>query len=190
MPNSKFPEFLAVLQSGDRQAVEELLRHLDPFLRRVIRLRLIDGRLRRLVDTADIFQSLLKDFLSRREADRPPAPELGGLSAYLAAAVHHKIQTRMRAARRHAGDLPDGWDPASPEPAAAQHIEEDDLSQAVRARLPEQTRPLFDLKLQGLTWAEIAGRVGGKPDALRMRLTRSVAAVLGELGHEETSHAL
>src|SRR5215469_4158070 len=125
MPIAEFPGFLAVLRGGDPHAVEALLRHLDPFLRRVIRLRLIDGRLRRLVDTADIFQSLLKDFLSRQEADPPPAPALGGLSAYLAAAVHHKIQTRMRAALRHAGGLPDGWDPACPEPAAAQHIEED-----------------------------------------------------------------
>ena len=40
-----------------------MLREMDPFLRRVIRLRLLDGRLRRAVDTTDILQSLLKDFL-------------------------------------------------------------------------------------------------------------------------------
>jgi hypothetical protein len=41
---------------------------------------------------------------------------------------------------------------------------------------------LFDLKAQGLTWQEVAAKVGGRADALRMRLNRAVAAVLTELG--------
>ena len=56
MASPELQEFSQVLQSGDQPAVEELLRQFDPFLRRVIRLLLIDGRLRRAVDTTDIFQ--------------------------------------------------------------------------------------------------------------------------------------
>ena len=189
MATPEYHEFLAVLRSGDRQAVEELLRQLDPFLRRIIRLRLIDGRLRHVTDTTDILQSLLKNFLSQRQKDHLPAPGADGLYAYLAAAVHHKIQTRARKERRHAGSLPDDWEPASPEPSPPQQVEGRDFSQAIRARLPEPARRLFDLKAQGLTWTEIAAQVGGQPDALRMRLRRAIATVLGALGHEELSHA-
>src|SRR5260370_17420448 len=103
MATPELDRFLAVLRKGDREEVDKLLGDLDPFLRRIIHLRLIDGRLRRIADTADIFQSLLKDFMSQ---EHPPVETSAGLSAYLAAAVHHKIQTRMRTERRPAGRLP------------------------------------------------------------------------------------
>jgi RNA polymerase sigma factor (sigma-70 family) len=186
MATPELDKFLAVLRNGDREEVEKLLGDLDPFLRRIIHLRLIDGRLRRITDTADIFQSLLKDFMSQEHS---PAETSAGLCAYLAAAAHHKIQTRARKERRHAGSLPEDWEPICPEPPASQHIEDQDFSQAIRARLSRGKRLLFDLKSQGLTWTEIAARLGGTPDALRMRLSRAVATVLSELGHKELSHA-
>src|SRR5437870_4797385 len=120
MATPELKEFLTRLRSGDRQAVEELLRELDPFLRRAIRLRLIDGRLRRVLDTTDIYQSLLKDFLSQ---EHPPVETSAGLCAYLAAAVHHKIHTRTRKERRHAGSLPEDWDPVGLEASACQQVE-------------------------------------------------------------------
>ncbi len=187
MATPELDRFLAVLRNGDREEVGKLLGDLDPFLRRIIHLRLIDGRLRRVTDTADIFQSLLKDFMSQ---EHPPVETSAGLCAYLAAAVHHKIQTRARKERRHAGSLPEDWEPICPEPPADRQVEDQDFTQAIRARLSGGKRLLFDLKSQGLTWIEIAGRVGGQPDALRMRLNRAVATVLNELGHKELSHAL
>jgi RNA polymerase sigma factor (sigma-70 family) len=188
MATAELQEFLDVLRGDDRPAIEALLGRLDPFLRKIIRLRLIDGRLRRVMDTTDIFQSLLKDFLSQRPGGDPPAQGSTGLHAYLAAAVHHKIQTRTRKERRHAGSLAADWEPVSPEAPAPRRVEDRDLSQAIRARLPEPTRRLFDLKAEGLTWAEIAARVGGNADALRMRLRRTVAAVLGDLGQGGPDH--
>jgi DNA-directed RNA polymerase specialized sigma24 family protein len=185
MAAPELKKFLAVLRNGDRREIEKVLHDLDPFLRKVIHLRLIDGRLRRVTDTADIFQSLLKDFLSQ---EHPPVETSAGLGAYLAAAVHHKIQTRARKERRHAGSLPEEWEAICPEPTASQQVEDQDFSQAVRARLSGGKRLLFDLKLKGLTWTQIAGRLGGQPDTLRMRLNRAIATVLSELGHKELSH--
>jgi DNA-directed RNA polymerase specialized sigma24 family protein len=110
------------------------------------------------------------------------------LCAYLAAAVRYKIQTRARKESRHSGGLPDEWEPASPEPTPEQHVQVKDLRQAIRSRLAEQTRQLFDLKVQGLTWNAIAEQIGGDPDTLRMRLRRTVTTVLGELNQEDLSH--
>ena len=55
-------EFFALIHGRDERAVEAMLRETDPFLRRVIRMRLLDGRLRPAVDTTDILQSLFRDF--------------------------------------------------------------------------------------------------------------------------------
>jgi len=186
MATPELQQFLAVLRGGNREAVEKALCDLDPFLRRIIHLRLIDGRLRHVLDTADIFQSLLKDFMSQ---EHPQVETSAGLCAYLAVAVRHKIQTRARKERRHAGSLPEDWEPVCPERPAGRQVEDQDFSQAIRTRLSREKRLLFDLKLQGLTWTEIAGRVGGQADALRMRLSRAVATVLSELGHKKLSHA-
>ena len=71
MPTPELQEFFAKIQGGDEGAVEAMLQELDPFLRRVIRMRLLDGRLRRAVDTTDILQSLLKDFLRQPAAGEP-----------------------------------------------------------------------------------------------------------------------
>ena len=182
MPTPELREFLAKIQGGDGEAVEAMLREMDPFLRRVIRLRLLGGRLRRAVDTTDILQSLLKDFLRQPVAGEPAETSSVQLCAYLAAAVRHKVQTRLRKERRHAGSLPEEWQPASPEPDVGKRVEDQDFAAAVRRRLDASARLLLDLKAQGLTWPEIAAQVGGRADALRMRLNRAVAAALTALG--------
>jgi RNA polymerase sigma factor (sigma-70 family) len=189
MATPELQDFLAVLGSGDRQAVEQLLGRLNPFLHKVIHLRLKHGRLRRVMDTTDIFQSLVKDFLSRKEHGHSAKAASGGLCAWLVAAVHYKILTKMRKERRHAGSLPDDWDEVSSEPSPAQEMEDRDLGRAVRARLSAENRLLYDLKAQELTWTEIAQQVGGNADALRMRLSRAIVKILRDMRYEEFYHA-
>lgn len=182
MPTPELQEFFARIRGGDEEAVEAMLREMDPFLRRVIRMRLHDGRLRRAVDTTDILQSLLEDFLRQPAASERAATSSAELCAYLAAAVRHKVQTRLRKERRHAGSLPEEWEPAGPEPDVGRRVEDRDFAAAIRSRLDESARLLLDLRAQGLNWHEVAAKVGGRADALRMRLNRAVAAVLAELG--------
>ncbi len=216
MASAEVQQFLETLRTGDSHAVEGLLRQIDPFLRRIIRQRLIDGRVRRVVDTTDVLHSVVKDFLARprsrpgtaaADGDRTPLPALAeeavcpssskgqapfppnALGAYLAAAVRHKIQTRSRKEKRHAGSLNPAWEPPSPDSSPSHLAQEQDFKEAIRARLSEDRQRLFDLKTQGLTWDEIAGRVGGRADALRMRLTRSIAAILRDLEGAEVGHA-
>jgi RNA polymerase sigma-70 factor (ECF subfamily) len=94
----------------------------------------------------------------------------------------------LRKEKRHAGSLQPEWDPASPDPSPSRVIQERDLKEAIRARLSEDRQRLFDLKSQGLTWDEIAERVGGRADALRMRLTRAIATILRELDGAGVNH--
>jgi DNA-directed RNA polymerase specialized sigma24 family protein len=181
MPTPELQEFFAKIQGSDEAAVQAMLQEMDPFLRRVIRMRLLDGRLRRTVDTTDILQSLLKDFLRQPAAGDPAETSSAKLCAYLAAAVRHKVQTKWRKERRHAGSLPEECEPASPEPDVGKHVDDQDFAAAIRSRLDESARLLFDLRAHGLTWQEVAAKVSGRADALRMRLNRSVAVALTEL---------
>jgi DNA-directed RNA polymerase specialized sigma24 family protein len=188
MASRELQEFFAALRSGDPPTAEALLSRLDPSLRRIIRARLHDARVRRVADTSDIFQSLLKDFLFRRESQRPPSESMAGIYAYLSAAACHKIQAKLRKERRHVGSLAADFEPVSPGPAVSERFENQDFIEAVRERLGEDNCLLFDLATQGLAWTEISAIVGGSPDALRMRLRRGIASVLSELGEDELSH--
>ncbi len=188
MVSPEVQEFFAALQSDDLQVVDSLLNEVDPSLRRIIRARLNDARVRRIADTSDIVQSLLRDFLSRKEGRSEPSGLSGDLYAYLGAAACHKIQAKLRKERRLGGSLADDLEPASSEPGAIERLENLDFTEVVRNQLRVDCRLLFDLSMQGLTWPEISTIVGGQPDALRMRMRRGIASVLADLREKELSH--
>jgi len=188
MTEAGFQRFIEILRSGDAEAVDRLLSDFDPFLRRAIRLRLFDRRTRRVVDTSDILQSLLKDFLGREQADGAAASS-ERLRAYLTAAAKYKISSKTRKERRRIVDLSDVAEPVSAEPPPSQAVEDRDLIDAVRSRLDDANRRLFDLSQHGQTWRQIANDIGGHPDTLRIQLRRSVAAALSEIRHGDSIHA-
>lgn len=188
MSEAEFQRFLEILHSGDAEAVDRLLADFDPFLRRAIRLRLFDTRARRVVDTADILQSLLKDFLDREGADGTPASSQK-LRAYLKAAAQYKIASKVRKERRRTADLSDVAEPMSPEPSSTRRVEDDDMIEAIRSRLDDCSRRVLDLSQQGRTWRQIADEIGGHPDTLRIQLRRSIAAALAEIRNAEPDHA-
>jgi DNA-directed RNA polymerase specialized sigma24 family protein len=188
MRGAGFQEFIEILRNGDAEAVDRLLSDFDPFLRRAIRLRLFDRRTRRVVDTSDIIQSLLKDFLGREEADGAAASS-ERLRAYLTAAAQYKVSSKTRKERRRIAELGDFAEPVSPEPPPSKQAEDRDFIDAIRSRLDEGGRRLFDWSQQGRTWRDIANEIGGHPDTLRIQLRRSVAAALAEIRHGEPSDA-
>jgi DNA-directed RNA polymerase specialized sigma24 family protein len=181
MASAELQDFFAVLRGGDQESVGRLLDEVEPFLRRVIHLRLLDGRLGHITDTTDVLQSLLRDFLVQAVCDHEEVPAGGGLRAYLAAAVRYKILRRLRDESRHTGGLPEGCRPVSPEPSPDRLAEFRDLLDVIRARLPERSQRLLGLRAQGRTWAEIADHEGGEHNVLRIRLARDMAGVLDRL---------
>jgi RNA polymerase sigma factor (sigma-70 family) len=188
MTQVDFQKFVEILRSGDADAVDRLLSEFDPFLRGAIRLRLFNRRARRVVDTADILQSLLKDFLRREEAEGDAASS-EKIRAYLTAAAKYKISSKTRKERRRIADLSDIAEPATPEAPPTQQAEDRDFIDAIRNRLDEGDGRLFDLSQQGRTWRQIADEVGGHPDTLRIQLRRAVAAALAEIRGGESIHA-
>lgn len=185
MPKPDLPRFLAMLRSRDADEVAQLLSQYEPIIRQAIHLRLLSGRLQHLVETADIFQSLVLDFLTQqpRAATGP-----GDLHAYLARAVRNKVLARLRKEHRRAGEVKETYDRVSPGPSAEWLVEARDTLRAIRDRLPMQERHLLDLLGQGFSWPAIAAQVGGSPDALRMRLNRAIASIRTQMEQGEAHY--
>ena len=187
------PDFAGLLRQvceGDERAAAELVRAYEPELRRFIRFRLTDPRLRRFLDSLDICQSVLASlFVHLREGtlrELPTAPRQ--LARLMAVMAQHKVIDK---ARRHLRELRcrDAADqetveqvidarPAAPDDALARR----ELVHEVRQRLPDLERGLLDRWMQGDDWPRIAGDLGGSPEALRRRLSRSIDRAAHELG--------
>jgi RNA polymerase sigma-70 factor (ECF subfamily) len=186
-----FRELMGRVRAGDQAAAGELVRRYEPTICRTIRVRLRDQRLGRLLDSMDICQSVLSSFfvraaLGQYELDEPE--QLLKLLTRmarnkLANQVHHQRAGR-RDYRRVVGEIED-----KPVAAAGSSPSElvagQELLQEAGRRLSSEERQLLDLRREGLEWHEIARRLDGNADALRVRLGRAIDRVAQELGLEE-----
>jgi RNA polymerase sigma-70 factor (ECF subfamily) len=188
-----FRDLIRRARAGDQRAAEELLRGYEPALRLVVRRRLTDPSLRRLLDSTDVCQSVLGTFFVRLSLGQFDVGSPEQLMRLLAAMARNKVrnlrdeqQAACRDHRRNHGDgevvdhLPDPAD--TPSRAVATQ----ELLREVRGHLSEEEWRLVDLRYyQNCSWEAIAAQVGGQVDALRMRLQRALARVKDELGLTE-----
>jgi DNA-binding CsgD family transcriptional regulator len=59
------------------------------------------------------------------------------------------------------------------------------LLASVRAGLTHDDRRIADLRAEGMSWGDIADRVGGTPESRRKQLRRALDDVLVTLGVED-----
>src|SRR5437660_12212613 len=60
-----FRDLIGRVRQGDEQAAADLVRRYEPAIRRAVRFRLTDARLRRTCDSMDVCQSVLLSFFVR-----------------------------------------------------------------------------------------------------------------------------
>jgi RNA polymerase sigma-70 factor (ECF subfamily) len=197
-----FRALIARVRAGDEQAAAELVRTYEPAIRRAARVRLVDTRLNRLLDSMDICQSVMASFFVRAALGQFELETPEQLLRLLAAMTRNKLAGQVkghRAARRDfrrvtaaPGDRTDegdgiaeriaGTDPTPSRDLAAREL----LDEALRRLSPEERRILAGRE-QGDQWAEIAAELGSSPEAIRKKLARAVDRVAHELGLDESS---
>lgn len=188
--DSPFAELVRRVRDGDGDAATELVRQYEPEIRRAIRVRLADSRLRRSLDSMDISQSVFANFFVRVVAGQFELEEPAQLIKLLATMARHKLLDRARqeqAARRDqrrvegSGSnllerIPDHGDTPS------RIVADRDLLEAVHQQLTEEERQLAERRACGQDWIQIAAELGSSPEALRKKLTRAMDRVVEQLG--------
>ncbi len=86
-----FADFLRRVCAGDESAATELVQRYEPALRLEVQLRLTDPKLRRLLDPADLCQSVLKSFFIRAATGQFELDSQEKLVALLRAMARNKI---------------------------------------------------------------------------------------------------
>jgi RNA polymerase sigma factor (sigma-70 family) len=184
------------VRAGDQRAATELVRRYEPALRRLVRLRLRNRRLRRLIDSSDICQAVLLRFFVRVATgphDIHTPEQVLKLLATLArtqvvnAALHQ--QAAKRDCRRIAEGRAEDRDTPAPGSSPSDHAAAAELLEKASHLFAPDEWQLLQLQKEGREWAEIARQLGGTAEGLRKRLARAVARVTRALGLAEVGHA-
>lgn len=176
----KFSGFIRRIRAGDDQAAAELVRRYEPLVRREIRLTTEDHRLDRHFDAADVCQSVMGSFLVRVAAGQYELDQPDQLPRLLVRMARNKLaeaarrQTRQRRDhRRVVGADSAIGKVAGATPTPSRVVAGKELLARFRELLTVEERQLADLRAEGLSWPEIADRVGGTAQARRMQLARA-----------------
>jgi len=190
-----FATLIHQAQAGDEEAAAELVRRYEPAIRRVARVRLADPRLRRLLDSADVCQSVFGSFFVRLALGQYELHTPEELLRLLLAMSRRKLIDHVRkerAARRDYRRLEEGGlaraAALAAGPSPTQELATRELIPEFRKRLAPDERSLAEQRAAGRTWAEIAAERGASPEALRKRLARAASRVADELGLDWFHH--
>lgn len=190
--DNPFQDLIRRVRAGEEDAAAELVRRYEPAIRRVVRLRLTDARLRRAFDSMDVCQSVLAGFFVRAALGQYDLDSPDRLLKLLAQIARHKVTDRLRRERAGRRDLARRdedsralaravADEASPSGQVAGR----ELLAEFRKRLSPEEQDLVDQRAAGREWADIAAERGESPEALRKRLARALDRVAGQLGLDE-----
>jgi len=200
--NDEFQVLLGRVRSGDPDAAAELVRRYEPAIRRAARVRLVDTRLNRLLDSMDICQSVMASFFVRTALGQYELETPEQLLKLLATMTRNKLANQVKghgAGRRDFRRLEDrsGRDDgdhsvvggieavAGPGHTPASEVATRELLEQARRRFSPEERSLLDRREQGCEWTEIAAEMGASPEAIRKRLTRAIDRVAHELGLDQ-----
>ncbi len=169
--------WMAAAQRGEREPYERLLHEILPFVRRVVRQRVADA-----AAVEDIVQDVLLSVHTARHTYRPER----ALSPWLRAIARNASidwgraqgRARKRESEVDAEELPAR--PASQEGAPLSR----GMERALGALPEAQREAVVLLKIEGLSVAEAAERVGVTPGALKLRAHRGYRALRLALGRD------
>jgi RNA polymerase sigma factor (sigma-70 family) len=176
-------DLLLKVQSGDEDALNQLLARYLPRLQRWANGRLPSG-VRTMLDTGDLVQDAVINVL--RHLDTFEIRTEGALLAYLRRAVNNRIiDLYRRAARREArGEMPEEIVAAGTSPLeAAIGTEALENYERALASLNDGERQAIVLRVElGLNYEEMAAQLGkSSADAARMAVTRAITRLAAEM---------
>jgi DNA-directed RNA polymerase specialized sigma24 family protein len=186
-----FADLIRRVRSGDQLAAAEIVQQYEPEIRREVRVRLHDPRLRRVLDSMDISQSVLGSFFVRVASGQFELNRPDELIRLLMTMTRNKVVRQVRRLRTQRRDdrrnepidraeletVSDGLSPSA-------IVADAELLQAFRDRLSPEERIIVDRRSQGHEWSEIAAELGGSANARRKQFARAADRAARELGLE------
>ena len=184
--HGSFADLVEGARLGDDQAVNELVRRYEPEIRRFVRVRLTDWRLRRSFDSQDICQSVLCRFFARLGDGGFQLHEPRQLVGLLLTMARNKLRDEVRkhrTVRRGGNNAQHGIEEKTleylvdREREPGQQVADAEIVALVLHELPSQDQYLAGEWMRGRQWEELAVELNSTAEALRKRLSRALQRV-------------
>ena len=192
--SNRLAEMMNRLRAGDHAAAAELVAAYEPELRRYVRIRMSSPQMRRLVESADISQSVFAKFFVdiQSEAGRPESPQQ--LRRLLITMTRNKIndyvrhhKAAKRDIRRVEADVAAIESACDKAPTPHEALVNKETLEAVRAEMTDEELALVNARLDGQAWSGIATELGVSPEAARKRFARTIESVAQRVEDVEDS---
>src|SRR5207249_403517 len=174
-----FADLIARVRAGDEAAADELFRRYERAVRVRVRARLTGAAVRRVLDSIDVCQDVMKSFFVRVRAGQYDLHSPHQLVALLVRMAefkavslvqhHHRSRRDCDRVTADSGALATVPDPAD-DPAEVTADRE--LLVRVRDGLSPEERPVAEMWAAGLSWDEVATQLGGTAEGRRKQLNR------------------
>lgn len=197
MPETaQFQELIRRVRNRDEDAARELTSRYETAIRRVVRIHLRDARVRRVMDSMDVCQSVLASFFVRTVLGQYELDTPAQLINLLTTITRNKLANQVNRLRAQRRDIRrnttidgEGVSVADRASDPSDQASAREILEKVRERLDPRERYLAEQRSLGRTWQELADELGGTDLALRKKLTRALDRVMAELGLDEDGDA-
>lgn len=176
-----FADLLARARRGESVALTELVRQYEPEVRVMARV-LLGPALRPHLDSVDLVQSVHRSLMAGLRNDKFELASPDRLVALAVTMVRRKVGRLWRRHQRQhrldggipsSSSLPDALGALSvPNDDPARAAQLNDAVQHVCAHLDAAEQRIIELRMQGMSTAEVARQLGLDADVLRVRLSR------------------
>ena len=177
MPDgAQFRELIRRVRNRDQEAATELATRYESAIRRVVRIHLRDARMRQVLDSMDICQSVLASFFVRTALGQYELDSPDQLIHLLTAITRNKLRnqvSRLQAQRRDIrkgvtiDDDDAGVVVADRASDPSEQASAREILQIVCDRLDPADRYLAEQRSIGRTWPELAEELGATDVALK-----------------------
>jgi DNA-directed RNA polymerase specialized sigma24 family protein len=183
-------------RSGDEAASAELVHRLEPFIQRVVSMRMRQRGdyevLRRAVGSSDVCQSVFRSLFRGLRNNRYQLDQPGDLEKLLQRMVRFNVATKARRASVRLRELihefeQGGW--IDPAPRPDEEVADQELIEVIQDQFSEDELELLALWLDDAPWADIGQKNGCSADAARVRLGRAIARVREKMSREGPAEA-
>ena len=189
---TEFGELVKRLYQGDAAAAEQIVREHEPEIRRIVRSRLRDPRLRRIIDSTDICQSVFGRFFIQASLGRFKLDSQKDLVKLLTRMATNKIidkhrtEDSQRRLSRQRAENQDGsqefGEPVQKQVAPESNLVYEELLRTASSNLSDNEKLISELRNRGLSWLEVSRELGESPQALRKRLERACNRIAKDIG--------
>jgi len=187
-----FSELMLRVRQGDADALRVVLDDYGEAIRREVRFTLLDTRLRRFVGDSDVYQSVVIRFFAGMRNGNFRVDSSTDLVRLLKGIARNRIAELVRfwhAQRRDVSrttndDTVLSFDVSKHELTPDEVLARAETAAAIQQRLAPRDLEIMQLRDDGQSWQEIAGRLSAvSGEAIRKQHMRALSRIAAELNH-------